>query len=282
MLIRLYPAAWRERYAEEMIQILEDSPPTLLTLCNLFISLIDACMHQNLVQGRKFHILQKMRSNGLVIYSATLLFFAAWFVVQLHVHAPDEPRILLSFLSLSPGHLLVNLVRFVTGLLLLTLALGGLPLLLAACWKAVQNRNGSALFLCLLGLVSPIVTLVLVILIQVPLLVAPFVILAGLLVDLALIFFAVQHVAPSRRVTSYALHLALLIPLIMLIGLATLLPAILPSFSDPGNDPFYVMREGSLFLIMGATFVCALVALKQGFQARQTLEFPLQQETITM
>lgn len=41
-LVGLYPAGWRERYAEEMLLILEDNPPTWKTLLNLFIHLFDA------------------------------------------------------------------------------------------------------------------------------------------------------------------------------------------------------------------------------------------------
>jgi thiosulfate reductase cytochrome b subunit len=103
-----------------------------------------------------------------------------------------------------------------------------------------------------------------------------FIIFIGLTVDLALIFFAVQSVAPSRRVTYYAFYLAMLIPLAMITGLIVLLTSAIPTFSMPGNDDFYVMREGMMFLIMGVTFVYSLVALQKGFQAKRMLQAPLQ------
>src|SRR5579883_1746700 len=96
-LIACYPASWRQRYSEEMLLILEDAPPTRKTLLNLFISLFDAYLHQDIMQERtssllehmqrnemSSSLLQRMRANGLAIYSATLIFFVAWFVVQGH------------------------------------------------------------------------------------------------------------------------------------------------------------------------------------------------------
>ncbi|HEY4385153.1 MAG TPA: hypothetical protein VGN34_11870, partial [Ktedonobacteraceae bacterium] len=161
LLIGLYPAAWRERYAEEMLLILEDSSPTLLTLCNLFTSLLDAYMHLNLVQGRKTYMLQKMRTNGLAIYSATLIFFAAWYIVQTHVLMDNQPMVIFNFFSFPPDSLRVSFVHLITCILLLSIVLGGLPILLAACWKALKTGNWGALFFCLLGLVSPLATILL-------------------------------------------------------------------------------------------------------------------------
>ncbi|HEX4207725.1 MAG TPA: hypothetical protein VHZ51_26710 [Ktedonobacteraceae bacterium] len=286
-LIRLYPAPWRERYAEEMLLILDDSAPTFTTILNLFFSLLDAHIHHNLIEGRAPYMLQKLRFNGLTIYSASLIFFTAWYVVQRHIGIPDQPESLFSGFSYQSSSLLVNIVHSISYILLLLILLGGLPILLAACWKAVKARNLRALLLCLVALISPLVA---------PFLMMMFVsffemgiiqggaypelllfgLFFGLYISLALIFFAVQRVAPSRLVTHYVLYLATLLPLVMLVGLAALpfglLPSIAASFTAP-RETSYIIRLGLLTLVMLVTFALSIISLKKAFQAKQAEKF---------
>jgi drug/metabolite transporter (DMT)-like permease len=44
-LIRLYPAAWRERYGDEMAAVLEDRPPGPFDVADLLLGAIDAHLH---------------------------------------------------------------------------------------------------------------------------------------------------------------------------------------------------------------------------------------------
>jgi hypothetical protein len=142
-LIACYPACWRQRYAEEMLLILEDSQPTLKTMLNLFLHLFDAYLHQNLIKERTPYMLQKMRSNELTIYGATLIFFVAWFIVQVHfVVIPGQPKVLFQSFSYTPS-LLVNIIHSISYLLPLLTLLGGLPILLAAIFQALKERKVS-------------------------------------------------------------------------------------------------------------------------------------------
>lgn len=270
-LIACYPASWRQRYAEEMLQILEDSPPTLKTILNLFLHLFDAYFHQQLIRERTPHMLQKMRSNELAIYGATLIFFVAWLVVQGHFADPGQPRVLFRSLSASQP-LSSNIIHSVSYLLPLFVLFGGLPILLAACWQALKRRKAGSLLLCLLGLISPLVTMIIAIEIFPAWgYVTPFSMVAGLGLSLALIALAVKRVLPSRRITHYALYLATVIPLVMLIGLAVLLSKVIPSLLTLflTGDVFYVIREDLLILIMLGTLFLVLISLKRGLQARR-------------
>lgn len=276
-LIALYPVSWRTRYAEEMLLILEDSPPTLKTIFNLFIHLFDAYLHQTLVKERVPSMLQRMRSNELAIYGATLIFFVAWFAAQLRIKVPGHP-IALSSSFVYTSSPLVNIIHSVSYILPLFLLLGGLPILLAACWRALQARNMRAFFFCLLGLISPFVIPVLAVVVTAGTasiwssLVGVFL---GLGISLALIVFSVQRITPSRRVTHYALSLAILIPLVMLIGLIALLFGVFPSLVTPfatGDSIFYVIREDLLILIMIVALSFSLISLKKGMQAKQATD----------
>lgn len=279
-LIACYPAGWRQRYAEEMLLILEDSPPTLKTILNLFLHLLDAYLHRYLVKERTPYMLQRMRSNGLTIYGVTLIFLVAWFMVQAHFVdlVPGQPRTLSrSFLYTSS--LSVNIIHSVAYLLPLFILLGGLPILLAAIFQALKDRKVLALLFCLLSLISPLVAVIIATDISSDWWFMPFSVVIGLGVSLALIVLSVQRVAPSRRITHYALALATLIPLVMLVGLVTLLWRVIPSLVTlflTGDSLFYVLREDLLILIMVGALVLSLRSLQRGFQARRAMQETLE------
>jgi hypothetical protein len=275
-LIACYPGSWRQRYAEEMLLILEDSQPTLKTVLNLFVHLFDAYLHQNLVKEGPSYMLQKMRSNELAIYGATLVFFVSWFVVQARFTAdPYQPPGIFARGFSYTSSPLVNIIHSISSLLLLLILCGGLPILLAACWQALKRRKFGALLFCLLGLISPLIIGIIAIAVSISSIwFLPFSIIIGLIISLALITFSIEHVTPSRRVTHYAFSLATLIPLVMLVGLAALLFRVVPPLVTLflAGDIFYVLREDLLILIMLGTLILSLVSLKKSFQAKRAIQ----------
>jgi hypothetical protein len=284
-LIACYPANWHQRYAEEMLLVLEDAPPTRKTLLNLFLNLFDAYFHQNLVQERTSFmlehlqsnemtpsLLQRMRANGLAIYSTTLLFFVTWLVVQGHVADPGRPRVLFRFLS-SPFSLL-NLLHDISYFLPLFVLFGGLPILLAAIVQAWRGRKVRTLLFCLLGLISPLIAVIGILMLFPYGFLTPFSILIGLLASLVFITFSVERVSPSWHITRYALALATCIPVVMLLSLVALLLLVVPSLVTLGlsGDISYVLREDLLLLIMGGMLIFSLLSLKKGFQAKRAMQ----------
>jgi membrane-bound ClpP family serine protease len=99
----------------------------------------------------------------------------------------------------------------------------------------------------------------------------PFSLLIGLSISLAFISFSVERVTPSWRITHYALSFAVLIPLVMLVGLATLLVGFIPSIVTlflAGDSIIYIF----LILIMVGALFFSFVSLQRGFQARQIMQ----------
>jgi hypothetical protein len=221
-------------------------------------------------------LLQRMRANGLAIYSATLIFFVAWFVVQGHFADPGQPRILFQFLS-SPFPLL-NILHAISYFLPLFVLFGGLPILLAAIVQAWQGRKVRTLLFCLLGLISPLIVVIIVLKLSPGSdFFTPFSILIGLLASLVFITFSVERVSPSWRITHYAFALATCIPVVMILSLVALLLLVVPSLVTLGlsGDVFYVLREDLLLLIMGGMLIFSLLSLKKGFQAKRAMQaFP--------
>ncbi len=72
-LLRCYPRAWRARYEEEAIAVLEERPATLRTLFDLLLGMLDAYLHAHLFTERKFVIMQQARNSQLNIFSAFAL-----------------------------------------------------------------------------------------------------------------------------------------------------------------------------------------------------------------
>lgn len=72
-LLRCYPRAWRARYEEEAIAVLEERPATLRTLFDLLLGMLDAYLHTHLFTERKFVIMQQARNSQLNIFSAFAL-----------------------------------------------------------------------------------------------------------------------------------------------------------------------------------------------------------------
>jgi hypothetical protein len=275
-LIALYPACWRERYAEEMLLILEEMPPTFKTILNLCLHIFDAYLHQTLIKERTTYMLQRIRFNELVIYSAVLAFFVAWYPSQFFITANNTPAtmVLTRGFMFTPSPL-VNIIHVVSYLLLLLFLLGGLPILLAACWQALKARNFPSLLFCLLGLASPLIAVVMsfiVIYVSRTALSLPIIII-GQCISVAFTIFSIQRVVPSQRITHYSLFLATLIPVVMLIGLVALLT------QYQAGD---FLHEYLRILVMLVALAFSIISLKNSMQAKRAVQYIPQEEVATV
>lgn len=77
-LLRLYPRAWRERYADEAAAVLEERPATFHTLFDLFLGLLDAHLHNDLFTRKEFVMLQRLRNSQITIFCSFLFFVPFW------------------------------------------------------------------------------------------------------------------------------------------------------------------------------------------------------------
>ncbi|HEY6406579.1 MAG TPA: hypothetical protein VIY29_03815 [Ktedonobacteraceae bacterium] len=291
-LIGLYPPSWRERYAAEMLMILEDAPPTWKTVLNLFINLFDAYAHQNLVEERTPHMLQRKRFSELTIFGATMIFFLAWYTSQIRFGGSLIPRPIWFFPDpqldgnywRTMPFIYALVIPQVGWLLLLLLLLGGLPVMLAACWGALKARHYPALFLSLVALLSPLVTALFALVpfvipynigADVQIIAWEFTLISylGLGVDLVLLFFAIQQVPPHQRITHFALYPAMVVPFVMAVGLVALIIWTAPflitagTLNFPGALP-YIIHEVLMFLIMGIALFFTILTLAKEYKAQ--------------
>jgi hypothetical protein len=90
----------------------------------------------------------------------------------------------------------------------------------------------------------------------------------------AFIVSTVKPMEPSRRITHYALYVALVLTLAMLVGFVAQLIATLPTLINvstaPGDEIAYTARHLLLLLVMVATTGTTIYSLFRAFQAKQS------------
>lgn len=145
--LRLYPAAWRERYEEEMLLVMEQHPVTLWTAADLLLGALDARLHPDLLPGRLASMFQWLRASVIAFFCAIVLFDLAWAVMQ---QVKDPLPVWETTTRQYPTLLPIFEVAQATGLIvLLALLVGGAPIVFSALRAAVRNRRRSVVLLFL-------------------------------------------------------------------------------------------------------------------------------------
>ena len=142
-MVALYPRAWRERYGQEVAELLGRHPVTLWTVVDMLSGALDAHLHRDLLPERLVSLTQRMRTSEITIFCAFVLFGVGWLPAQqlrdpLSAWEPTVQR--------HPEIRVLYDVVQVAGLLaLLILLLGGLPLIVSAIRRAVATRRRDVL-----------------------------------------------------------------------------------------------------------------------------------------
>ncbi|MFI5274144.1 MAG: hypothetical protein ACHQ4H_14005 [Ktedonobacterales bacterium] len=80
-LLRLYPAAWRARYGDELGVLLAGMPATPLALLDVLLGALDAHLHVDLLPGRVLSMTSRLRSSAVILifaFAVFLLAYASW------------------------------------------------------------------------------------------------------------------------------------------------------------------------------------------------------------
>lgn len=147
LLLRSYPAAWRERYVAEVEALLEQHTVRWKTVVSLLLGAWDA--HQNPVfRPERSHLLERrIPSSTRTILCAFILFCLAW--GPLHF-VSDSPAQWTAATRAHPELVVALIVLNAAGLLALLAVLGGcLALVLVAIAQAWRQRNWRLLALAL-------------------------------------------------------------------------------------------------------------------------------------
>lgn len=155
--LRLYPRAWRERYAGEMGTLLQHHHVTLWTVADLLLGALDAHLHHDLIPGRVVGMAHRIRTSEVVIFCAFVLFGVAWLAAQ-EVRDPlsEWERIIQQHPDIRAALVALQLAGLVA---LLAVLVGGLPIAFAVIKGAVSQPQRGVLLL----LATPILAFIVLI-----------------------------------------------------------------------------------------------------------------------
>lgn len=138
-LLWLYPRAWRLRYREEMLALLERHPLTLWTLADLMTGALDAHLNRSFLPTEVLSMTQRVRTGANAILAAFALFFIAWVMVPFI----GDSRATWNAATAGHPEIPYALVTFQVagGVAVLALLAGGAPLLVATARQALRERR---------------------------------------------------------------------------------------------------------------------------------------------
>lgn len=283
-LLRCYPPAWRERYAEEMEATLDEHEITPMTLVDVLRGVFDAHLHPTLLSDGAAPSTYRMRNSEIAVFCAFVLFSIAWLPLQ---QIRDPLPVWDNAVRLHPEIRVAFVVSQIAGLVaFLAVIVGGLPLLGMVLVRAIRTQRRDVLIALAVPLLAIALLTVYALLAsaawtqrQQPTPNAPFTLLAvllqlGLIVLLGLavvastaaIAVAIARGEPDTRALRFALIPAAITTAAMGAGaLATLVLAALAAMEAPELG---ALGSVPVTLMMATATVLATVALRRGIYRR--------------
>jgi hypothetical protein len=143
--LRLYPRAWRERYADEVLALLESHPVTLWTVLDVLLGAVDAHLRRDLLPERLTAMAHRLRTSEIAIFAAFVLFCVAWLPLRL---VRDPLPIWAAAVAAHPELLAALTILDLAGIVaIVAILVGGLPILASAFGQAIATRRWGVLAL---------------------------------------------------------------------------------------------------------------------------------------
>jgi len=151
-MLRCYPRAWRDRYEDEMQEVLQHIPVTFWTLFDLLVGVLDARLHPDLLPERLTTMTTRLRNSEIMIFCAFIVYGVAWFAIRF-VRDPLPP-----WEAAIQAHPIIQIMLMIVdgfGLLALAaLIAGGVPILYVALRNALHNKSWQSFVLFAIPFVS--------------------------------------------------------------------------------------------------------------------------------
>lgn len=145
-LVRLYPRAWRERYGEEFLAVLEQRPASVSDLFDVALGALDAWLRPQMVSERKMVVVDRMRSSVLLVLWAWVGLVAAGVGFQKMTEYEDFVRAARDSVAVGVAFYAVMIGAVLS---LAAVVVGGAPVAFAALRKALaEGRKDVPLMFC--------------------------------------------------------------------------------------------------------------------------------------
>jgi hypothetical protein len=138
-LVRLYPQAWRERYGEEFLALLEERRASSVgNLFDVAFGALDAWLEPQVTSGRSTVVVERMRGSVLLVLWGWVGLVVAGIGFQKMTEYEDFIRAARDSVAVGVAYYAVMVGAV---LALAAVAVGGLPLAFAAVRNAVEERR---------------------------------------------------------------------------------------------------------------------------------------------
>jgi hypothetical protein len=138
-LVRLYPRAWRERYGEEFLALLEERRASSVgNLFDVAFGALDAWLEPQVTSGRSTVVVERMRGSVLLVLWGWVGLVVAGIGFQKMTEYEDFIRAARDSVAVGVAYYAVMVGAV---LALAAVAVGGLPLAFAAVRNAVEERR---------------------------------------------------------------------------------------------------------------------------------------------
>lgn len=145
-LVRLYPGVWRERYEEEFVAMLEQSPASVKDILDVTLGALDARLRPQVVPEGRMAVVERMRGSVLLgLWAWTFLVVAGVGFQKMTEYedfvraARDNVAVGVAFYAVVVGAVLA----------LAAVVVGGAPIAFAALRKALtEGRRDVPLLFC--------------------------------------------------------------------------------------------------------------------------------------
>ena len=137
-LLHLYPQAWRARYEEEFLAVLEACPSSLWTLWDVCLGALDAHLHLETVIGRMMPSMNRLRTTAVTVFCAYIGFVVAGLAFAKMVEYDDFTELLNDNAQVSASYWTLYAGAIAA---LLAVLVGGLPIAVAAARFAIAGKR---------------------------------------------------------------------------------------------------------------------------------------------
>jgi hypothetical protein len=145
-MVRLYPRTWRDRYGEEFLAMLEESPASVRDFLDVAFGALDAWLRPQVASERRLVMVERMRGSVLLVLWAWAFLVVAGVGFRKMTEyedfvraARDNAAVGVAFYAVVIGAVLA----------LAAVVVGGTPVAFAALWKALaEGRKGVPLLFC--------------------------------------------------------------------------------------------------------------------------------------
>lgn len=299
-LLRLYPRAWRARYEEEMLAMLELCPRSLWNQIDLCFGALDAHLHPHLgATGLAFYermkqMLTLLRRSLLAIFCASIGFMLAGVGFQKMTEYDDFTKAAQTVSSIG---LAFNLIVIGGVALFLAILFGGLPIASAIVRSALKQKRYGSLFLLAVPILAFAVFLGITLLLEAifrpgnqfapawHILLERGLFLGTLLAGIAASAYALCLAVVRSEISAQLLRFALLLSIPAILSMALILVAMLvwglslrssvPELFNSNEGIFGSSTPASWLgsvIMMAVTVALAIISLIRGFSARFALK----------